>query len=231
MIYLGKVLIVEDNPEVIDAVSLALQIRWPSVKIISSARGTPAPELIEKESPDLMILDLYLPDISGYNVLKQVRLFSNIPVIILTVRSEEVDVIKGLEIGADEYIIKPFRQLELIARVKALLRRRTQITEEGTITCGNYILDTNERILLYKNKRYYLSGSEIHILRRLMGNAGHAVSHNTLAEELWGEDYPESNKNLKTYIRRLRTKIEQDSYKPKLILTRQGVGYYWNIES
>ena len=229
MAHLNKVLIIEDNPEIVEAVSLALQIRWPGITIVTSSKGAPTSELIDKETPNLVILDLYLPDISGYDVLKQLRVFSDIPVVILTVRSEESDIVKGLELGADDYMIKPFRQLELLARIQAVLRRHMLDDENEIIKCGSSILNTGERILTFKDISYYLSGSETHILRRLMNNAGHVVSRRILSEELWGDDYPEFYVNLKTHIRRLREKIEQDPSQPKLIITRKGVGYYWGF--
>ena len=120
-----KVLVIEDDKEIVDAISLAFQIRWPEAKVISTRLGQKGVELVESESPDIVILDLGLPDIAGFEVLRQIRLFSAVPTIILTVRAEEADVVKGLEWGADDYITKPFRQLELLARVKSMIRRHT----------------------------------------------------------------------------------------------------------
>ena len=126
-----KVLIVEDDKEIVDAITLAFQIRWPEAKVVSTRLGRKGVELVESENPDIVILDLGLPDISGFEVLNQTRLFSHVPIIILTVRADEADVVKGLEWGADDYILKPFRQLELLARVKALIRRQTPSEEES----------------------------------------------------------------------------------------------------
>lgn len=223
---IAKVLIIEDNEEIVEAVSIALQIRWPRVKIVSTENGEEGIDLVEKESPDVVILDLGLPDVSGFEVLKRIRLFSTVPVVILTVRGEEADIVKGLELGADEYIVKPFRQLELLARVKALIRRESAMEEDSSIVCGPLRLDPSVRTVYWDEKRINLTRSESIILQQLMRNAGNAVTHANLAEKLWGDDYPDAAAGLKVHIRRLREKIEPDPTRPKLILTRPGVGYF-----
>ena len=219
-----KVLLIEDDKEIIDAISLAFQIRWPEAEVVSTRLGEKGVELVESEAPDIVIIDLGLPDISGFEVLRQVRLFSKVPTIILTVRSEEADVVKGLEWGADDYILKPFRQLELLARVKALIRRQSP-SEEEPLDYGPLRLDTTSGQLYYSGKEIALTVTENHILGHLMKNAGHVVTHSSLAEAVWGDDYPGATDSLKVHIRRLREKIEADPSQPQLILTRTGVGY------
>ena len=220
-----KVLLIEDDKEIIDAISLAFRIRWPEADVVSTRLGQKGYELVESESPDIVILDLGLPDISGFEVLRQIRLFSKVPTIILTVRSDEADVVKGLEWGADDYIIKPFRQLEFLARVKALIRRQAP-SEEESLVHGPLHLDTTARQLYYGRKEINLTVTENHILSHLMTNAGRVVTHSSLAEAVWGDDYPGSADSLKVHIRRLREKIEEDPSHPTLILTRTGVGYF-----
>ncbi|WP_187286279.1 response regulator transcription factor [Dehalococcoides mccartyi] len=220
-------MIIEDSLEVIDAITLALELRWPSVKISSTVKGLTGLDLVEREKFDLIILDLNLPDASGYEIIKQLRLFSRIPVIILSVRQDEKDIVKGLEYGADDYIVKPFSQLELLARVQAVLRRQIDDNRERIITVGGYTLEIDEATLIHENRRYHLSSSEVTILALLMSRAGHTIHHDTLAEELWGENYNVYEKNLKTHIRRLRSKLEVDTTQPKLIMTKPGIGYYW----
>ena len=220
-----KVLLIEDDKEIIDAISLAFRIRWPEADVVSTRLGQKGYELVESESPDIVILDLGLPDISGFEVLRQIRLFSKVPTIILTVRSDEADVVKGLEWGADDYIIKPFRQLEFLARVKALIRRQAP-SEEELLVYGPLHLDTTARQLYYGRKEINLTVTENHILSHLMTNAGRVVTHSSLAEAVWGDDYPGSADSLKVHIRRLREKIEEDPSHPTLILTRTGVGYF-----
>jgi two-component system KDP operon response regulator KdpE len=220
-----KVLIIEDDKEIVDAISLAFQIRWPEAKVVSTRLGKKGVELVESEAPDIVILDLGLPDINGFEVLRQIRLFSSVPIIILTVRAEETDIVKGLEWGADDYIVKPFRQLELLARVRALIRRRTP-AEEETLVVGPLRLEAATGQLFHNSKEIALTITESRLLSHLMRNAGHVVTHSSLAEVVWGNDYPGATDSLKVHIRRLREKIEADPSHPQLILTKSGVGYF-----
>lgn len=220
-----KVLIIEDDREIVEAISLAFQIRWPEAKVVSTHLGEKGVELVESEAPDIVILDLGLPDISGFEVLDQIRRFSNVPTIILTVRSEEADVVRGLECGADDYITKPFRQLELLARVKALIRRQSP-SEEETVIAGALRLDATTGQLHHDGKEIALTITESRILNHLMKNAGYVTTHSSLAEAVWGDDYPGVVDSLKVHIRRLREKIEADPSHPQLILTKTGVGYF-----
>ncbi|MFC2071572.1 response regulator transcription factor [Chloroflexota bacterium] len=219
-----KVLLIEDDREIVEAISLAFQIRWPEAKLVSTHLGEKGVELVESEAPDIVILDLGLPDINGFEVLRQVRLFSHVPTIILTVRSDEADIVKGLEWGADDYITKPFRQLEFLARVKALIRRQYPLEEE-TLSCGPLRLDTTTGQLYRDGKEIALTITESHILSHLMKNAGHVVTHLSLAEAVWGDNYPGAADSLKVHIRRLREKIEANPSHPQLILTKTGIGY------
>jgi two-component system response regulator VicR len=220
-----KVLLIEDDREIVDAISLAFKIRWPEATLLSTRLGQKGVELVESESPDIVILDLGLPDINGFEVLQQIRLFSQVPTIILTVRSDEADIVKGLEWGADDYITKPFRQLEFLARVKALIRRQGA-TEMETLSYGPLRLDTTIGQLNYNGKDIPLTVTESHIMAHLMRNGGRAVTHSSLAEAVWGDDYPGAADSLKVHIRRLREKIEEEPSRPQLILTRTGVGYF-----
>jgi two-component system response regulator VicR len=220
-----KVLLIEDDREIVDAISLAFKIRWPEATLISTRLGQKGVELVEAESPDIVILDLGLPDINGFEVLQQIRLFSQVPTIILTVRSDEADIVKGLEWGADDYITKPFRQLEFLARVKALIRRQGA-AETEVLSYGPLRLDTTIGQLTYDGKDIPLTVTESHIMAHLMRNGGRAVTHSSLAEAVWGDDYPGAADSLKVHVRRLREKIEDDPSHPRLILTRTGVGYF-----
>ncbi len=221
-----KVLVIEDNREIVESISLAFQIRWPEVNFIATHLGEKGVEMVETEDPDIVILDLGLPDISGFDALKQIRLFSSIPVIILTVRAEEPDIVKGLEWGADDYIVKPFKQLELLARVKALMRRQAFDSDETPVICGYLRFDPATFQLFFKDKEINLTRTEGQILQHLMKNYGHVVQYSSLAETVWGEDYPGSSDSLKVYIRRLREKLEPEPSNPQLILTKAGVGYF-----
>jgi two-component system KDP operon response regulator KdpE len=221
-----KFLIIEDNDDVIEAVLMLLQLRWPHAVVVSTKRGEKGITMAETESPDIVILDIGLPDISGYEVLKSIRLFSNVPILIMSVRGEETDVFKALESGADDYIIKPFRPLELLARLKALSRRQhILIPTQPMVVCGSFELNTATRILNHNGKDVKLTRTECTLLSYLMENAGKIVSLVSLAEILWGTDYPNSADSLKVYLSRLRQKIEADHSNSRYIITKVGIGY------
>jgi len=222
-----KLLIIEDDEEIVEAISLAFQIRWPEAKIVSTRYGKKGAELVESEQPDVVILDLGLPDTNGFEVLREIRQFSDVPVIIVTVRAEESDIIKGLEWGADDYIVKPFRQLELIARIRAQTRQKGQ-QGELTVSRGSFHLDSVSGLLSYRNKKINLTVTETKILAHLMKNAGHVVTHTGLAEVVWGDEYPGAAESLRVHVRRLREKIEKDPARPEIIVTKPGVGYLFS---
>jgi DNA-binding response OmpR family regulator len=217
-------LIIEDDEEIVEAVSLVFQIRWPEAKIVSTHYGKKGVELAATEQPDVIILDLGLPDINGFDVLRQIRQFSEVPIIIVTARAEEKDIIKGLELGADDYITKPLRQLELIARIKAQTRHQEQ-TEAEQITSGSMILNTVTGQLSHRGKEINLTHTEARILGHLMVNAGRVVTHSSIAEAVWGVNYPGATDSLKVHIRRLREKIEEEPGNPQLVVTKPGIGY------
>lgn len=221
-----KALIIEDDSEIVESISLALQIRWPETNIIATHLGKKGIDLAESEAPDIIILDLGLPDISGFDVLKRVRSFSSVPIIILTVKAEESDIVKGLEWGADDYIVKPCGQLELLARVKARIRDKGGLVKESPLSYGSLRFNPSTHQLLIGKKEIELTTIEAHIIRHLMKNAGYVATYSSLAEDVWGEDYPGSIDSLRVHIRRLRGKVEVDPGQPKLILTKAGIGYF-----
>ena len=226
--YLWKVLIIEDEQEIIDSVSLAFDKDWPEAELIPALFGKAGLDLVESEEPDIVLLDLALPDTDGIEVLKSIRLFSSVPVIILSVRQGESDMIRGLELGANDYITKPFRKKELLSRLKLQLRNRMSTGEESTIICGSLCLDPSTFQLTYRGREISLTVVEGRIMQQLMTNAGHVITHARLAEAVWGDDHNESRgtvESLRVYIRYLRRKLEADSSKPRLILTKSGVGY------
>jgi two-component system response regulator VicR len=220
-----KILIIEDDQQIVEAITLAFQIRWPEAKLVSSQQGEKGIELVENEKPDIVILDLGLPDINGYDVLKQIRMFSDIPILILTARTEESDIVKGLEWGADDYMIKPFRQLELLSRIKALTRRKSNVDNESPLSIGSLNFNPVTSQLVFNQKEINLTPTEGRILHHLMRNAGQVVTHGSLSDAVWGEDYPGAVDSLKVYIRRLREKLEIEPQQPQLIVTKAGVGY------
>jgi two-component system KDP operon response regulator KdpE len=222
---LWKVLVIEDDQEIVDSIALAFDKDWPEAALISTRMGEEGIELVETQEPDIVILDLGLPDIDGLEVLRSIRLFSTVPVVILTVRGEERDVTRGLDCGANDYITKPFRKLELLSRLKAQIRKQAHPDEEAPIVCGTLRLDPSTYQLTYGTREISLTVVEGRILEHLMRNAGHVTTYSRLTEAVWGEDYPGAIESLRVYIGYLRAKLEIDSKKPKLIRTKAGVGY------
>ena len=220
-----KCLIIEDDHEIVDAISLAFRIRWPGAEVIDTDSGETGIDLVEKESPELVILDLGLVDIDGFEVLKRIRLFSTVPVLILTVRADEADIVRGLEWGADDYVVKPFRQMELLSRIKALTRRGISLIDEGAIICGQLRFNAATRQLWRGAREINLTPIEGRILHHLMLNAGHLVTHTGLAEAVWEADYPNAAEALRVHIRHLREKLEETPDNPQTILTKTGKGY------
>ncbi len=222
---LWRVLIIEDDPQIVDSVSMAFQKDWPEAELISARMGKEGIEMVEVEKVDVVILDLSLPDIDGFDVLEQIRLFSAIPIIIVTVRDEEADITRGLKLGADDYVTKPFKKKELLARLQVQLRKQNVPGDEAPVICGSLKLEPSTFQLRHGEKEISLTTIEGHILKCLMINWGRVVTHSRLAEEVWGEDYPGAVVSLRTHIRTLRGKLEPDPAHPKLILTKAGVGY------
>ncbi len=220
-----KALIIEDNADVVEAVSLCLQLRWPEVIIFKAAEGDRGIEILRAESFDVIILDLNLPDIDGLDLLREIRSFSNVPVIILTVRGKEDDQARGLEIGADDYILKPFRARDLVARVNAILRRSRvpQITmEQPSLTRGNFTLNLTAHSVQLGEEAIKLTPTECKLLYVLMSNAEHTLSNERILREVWGEKYINPNL-LRTHIRRIRQKLKDKP--PQIILNQRGGGY------
>lgn len=220
-----RVLIVEDSADVVEALSLCLQLRWPEVTISIAAEGTRGVELLESASFDLVILDINLPDINGFEVLKRVRSFSSVPIIIVTVRGSEEDQAKGLEMGADDYIVKPFRSRDLVARVNAVLRRTTSPAVAQGQPClvrGKLTIDLGRTELRLEDRTVKLTATESKLLYVLMKSAGKTLSSENISQELWGKQETSSDR-LRTYIRKLRDKLNDKP--PRIILTERGEGY------
>lgn len=221
-----KILIIDDDEEIINVISLTLRVGWPEVEVISSRLGKRGLEMVETHSPDLVILDLGLPDTTGFEVLKGVRMFSDVPVVILTVSEQEADVVQGLEMGANEYINKPFRQMELLARLKSALRllHSPEKTEE-CIKLGRLSFYPSARKIDCGGKPINLTPTESTILLHLARNRGRTVTYASISHKLWEYDYPGSADAIRVYIRNLRKKLELDPACPEMIVTSPGNGY------
>ncbi len=223
-----KILIIDDDPIIIENLELTFKVSWPDSESVSANSGISGILLTETEKPDLIILDLGLPDMTGFDVLKRIRQFSNTPVIILTVSSEEMSIAKGFELNADEYIIKPFRQLEFLARVKAVIKRQN-LMAKSVMHYGPFLIDFSSNIVKIGTDVVKLTSIESTILFNLLAHRGEFITSSGLAEKVWGENYPGSHEALRVHIRHLREKIEPDSKKPRYIITKQGMGYSLSI--
>jgi PAS domain S-box-containing protein len=220
-----KVLVIEDDPEIVNSLGLALEKEWSQVALLSTKMGSEGADLVESERPDIVVLDLSLPDMHGLDVLQEIRLFSSVPIVVLTVSQEERDITRSLGLGANDYVTKPFRTKELMARLKAQLRRQTPSGEAGPIVCGSLSLDPSTFEVKYGSRAISLTAIEGRILQELMTNAGQVVTHDRLADAVWGEDHPGTLVTIRTHIRRLRQKLQLNPSDPKLIFAKAGIGY------
>lgn len=223
------ILVVDDEKEIADVIELYLQN--DQYKVFTFYTGKEALNCIENVRIDLAILDVMLPDVNGFDILKKIREKYTFPVMMLTAKAEYMDKITGLTLGADDYIPKPFNPLELVARVKAQLRRYTQYNE-GTKQMGDIIdfaglvLDRNSHECTYNEKPLTLTPTEFDILWLLCENRGKVISSEELFEKVWHEQYyKNSNNTVMVHIRHLREKIEDDPSSPKWLLTARGLGY------
>ena len=223
-----KVLIIEDDAATVEMISLAFEFRWPESILLSTDKGIEGAELVEKESPNVVILDLGLPDIDGIEVLREIRQFSNVPVIILTARTEDSAVVRGLELGADDYVTKPFDSMVLLARVKSVLGRTEMPQLRGTqsrVSAVGLVIDLAAKQVTVNGTPVALTATEWTLLSELMRNEGRVVTQERLAERLWGESTLEISSTIRSYVARLRIKLGDNPQSPKIILTERGTGY------
>ncbi|MDD4859382.1 MAG: response regulator transcription factor [Dehalococcoidales bacterium] len=225
-----KVLLIEDSQEIVKGVSLTFKLRWPDAVVVSAENGGKGIKMVETESPDIVILDINLPDMTGFEVLENVRKFSDVPTIILTVRDDEVDELRGLEMGADDYITKPFSPSNLLIRCKAVLRRSgTRSPEEAPITpisAGNLYIDFNTKEIKVNNDSVHLTPHESRILYCLARNEGKVIPQDAIKQHVWGSQAKYfDNGALKRYIYQLRFKLGDSAENPRLILNERGIGY------
>jgi DNA-binding response OmpR family regulator len=223
-----KILVVDDAPEVVDSVRLGFAIQWREVDLLSAGTGKEALDLVEQESPDLVLLDVGLPDMDGFKVLEEIRLFSDVPVVMLTARDDTIDKVRGLELGADDYVTKPFNHLELLARVKAVLRRLDMPAPKSrapSFKSGDMEMDFASQEVRVSGETIKLTPTEYKLLYHLVRNAGHTLTQGTLLAKVWGREYRDEVDYLRVYVRRLRDKLGDDPEKPRYIRTERGLGY------
>jgi len=222
-----KLLVVDEEPGVVRVVRAAFRMQEPSWEVLDAACGIDAINMAVTEQPDMILLDIEMPELNGFEVLREIRRFSDIPVIMLTVRDDEISKVTGLELGADDYITKPFGYLELVARVRAVLRRaeKAPFTDEGKLVCGDMEIDFDTRAVVIAGAETPLTNTEYRLLYHLARNAGRPLSHETLLARVWGHEYTDEINYLKVYINRVRAKIEPNPKNPCYILTEYGYGY------
>ena len=228
-----RILVVEDDLTLLE--TLEYNLSGEGYEVLTAADGLTALEVAREEEPDLVVLDLMLPRLDGFEVCRILRRETSVPILMLTARTDEVDRVVGLEVGADDYLTKPFSMRELLARVKALLRRVRLIREEmasaqgasGTeqLVFGDLVIDLDRREVLVRGEAQRLKPKEFELLVFLTRNRGLALSRDLLLERVWGWDYGGGSRTVDVHVRWLREKIEADPANPELIVTVRGVGY------
>jgi two-component system response regulator RegX3 len=226
-----KILVVEDEKSFSEPLSFLLGKEGYKVEVAES--GIDAVAKFNKSGADLILLDLMLPGMSGTDVCKEIRSHSMVPIIMLTAKDDEVDTVIGLELGADDYVTKPYSSRELLARIKAVLRRRGDFQlEEGestTVQVGEIKLDSDRHFVSFKGEKVALPLKEFELLEFLMRNAGRVLTRIQIIDRIWGNDYVGDTKTLDVHIKRLRSKLEADPANPELIQTVRGLGYKMEI--
>jgi two-component system KDP operon response regulator KdpE len=223
-----RILVVDDEPDVVESVSLGFQLQWREVDILGAADGERALDAVEREHPDIVLLDIGLPDMDGFEVLRRIRDFSDVPVVMLSARDDALDKVKGLELGADDYVTKPFDHLELMARVKAVLRRLDMpapASRAPSFRSGDLEVDFARGEARLGGERLELTPTEYKLLYHLVRNAGHVLTHGTLLAKVWGREYIDEVDYVRVYVRRLRDKLGDDPDAPRYIRTERGLGY------
>jgi two-component system, OmpR family, KDP operon response regulator KdpE len=217
------ILIIDDEAQIRRFVTIGLESQ--GCRVFEAETGGDGLTQVVMRKPDVILLDLNLPDMGGVEVLKKLRDWSAVPVIVLTVRESEKDKIELLDNGADDYITKPFSMGELIARMRAVLRRTRQDADEAVFRSGNIEVDFAKRIVLVKGSPVKFTPLEYELLRLLVRNAGKVLTHRQIMKEIWGPGMESETNYLRVYIANVRKKIEEDPSRPKVLLTEPAVGY------
>ena len=219
------ILVVDDEPRMIGFIRMNLEVE--GYQVIEASNGLEALDSIRTQLPDLLLLDVMMPDLDGFETLRMLREFSDIPVIMLTAKGEENDKVLGLELGADDYITKPFGPRELSSRIKALFRRLEKpSTEEAILRVDDRLsVDFNQRQVIVDGAAVKLRPTEYRLLYHLIRNAGWTVPHDQILQKVWGYEYRDEAHYVRLYVNYLREKIEEDPSNPRYIITERGVGY------
>jgi two-component system KDP operon response regulator KdpE len=218
-----RILIIDDDPQLRETVTIVLTSQEYDVQ--AAPTGKEGIAQVSDRAPDLVVLDVNLTDMLGFEVVREIRRFSNVPVLMLTGRSESSDIVSGLDSGADDYLIKPFKSDELLARVRALLRRVPSSEQPITAAEGQLEIDTKMRITRVRGEQVDLTPTEYQLLLLLAQHPGEVLDHQMLLQRVWGDEYVNDTAYLKVYIWHLRRKLEQNPHDPKIVMTEWGVGY------
>lgn len=222
----ATILAVDDEPHVLKLVRANLESS--GYKVLTAADGEEAITAIERQVPDLVILDLMLPNLDGYAVCRRVREFSTVPIIMLTARSAQVDLVHGFEVGADDYLTKPFSVAELLVRVQAVLRRSKwpeEILARQGFRTGPIEIDFAQHRVMVDGEEVKLTPTEYRLLAYMASNANRVITHRELLRAVWGPEYGEESEYLRVYMRYLRQKLEPEPSDPRYLLTQPGAGY------
>ena len=223
---LARVLVVEDEESFSDALSYML--RREGFEVSVAATGTEALTEFDRTGADIVLLDLMLPEMSGTEVCRQIRQKSSVPIIMITARDSEIDKVVGLELGADDYVTKPYSPRELVARIRAVLRRQSPQTNEvapPTLAAGPVRMDVDRHVVTVAGDPVQLPLKEFELLELLLRNAGRVLTRGQLIDRVWGADYVGDTKTLDVHVKRLRSKIEPEPSAPRFIVTVRGLGY------
>jgi len=223
---IAKILVVDDEPHMVKLVEANL--RAAGYEVVSAVDGRTALAAVERELPDLIILDIMLPGIDGYEVCRRIREYSAVPILMLTARSSEIDLVRGFDVGADDYLEKPFSVNELLVRVRAVLKRSKfvqEIIQHPPLVVGDLTIDFAKRRVTVRGTEIKLSPTEYRLLTKLALNANRVILHQDLLRDVWGPEYRTETEYLRVYIHYLRQKMEDDPANPKLIITHPGAGY------
>jgi two-component system response regulator RegX3 len=223
----STVLVVEDEASFVEALRIGLGREGFDVEV--AVDGAEALQMFDRVQPDVVLLDVMLPKVSGIDVCRQLRLRSQVPIIMVTAKGGEIDTVVGLEVGADDYVTKPYRVRELVARMRAVMRRspldRGADLAPGTVKVGDVVLDPDEHRVSVDGQPVSMPLKEFELLHLLLANAGRVLPRETLIDRVWGTDYVGDTKTLDVHVKRLRAKIEPDPANPTRIVTIRGLGY------
>jgi two-component system response regulator RegX3 len=222
---LTRVLVVEDEESYSEALSYML--RKEGFEVAVAATGPRALEEFDRNGADIVLLDLMLPELSGTEVCRRIRQSSNVPVIMVSAKDDEVDKVVGLELGADDYVTKPYSPRELVARIRAVLRRGAEAVDlaPGTLEAGPVRMDVERHVVTVRGSEVGFPLKEFELLEMLLRNAGRVLTRSQLIDRVWGSDYVGDTKTLDVHVKRLRAKIEDDPGRPRQLLTVRGLGY------